>query len=211
MLLAPASGVVVGVEAEVGAVLTTGATVVRLAHDSPQDVVFTVPEDQLPAIRALVGKPGAVRVRAWGTSTLIPATVRELAAAADPATRTYLAKAGLGATPVQLGQTMTVLVDLPRGDFSLKLPLTALPQQAGQTAVWVLDKTSMTVGAQTISVAGADGNSVVVASGVQSGQIVVTAAVHTLSPGQRVKFYEVPAPPAAVTAVLPAPAEAASR
>lgn len=210
-LVAPASGVVVGVDAEVGAVLAAGTPVVRLAHDGPRDVVFTVPEDQVPMMRALLGKAGAIKVRPWSSTTLLPATLREMAAAADPLTRTYLAKADLGAAPVQLGQTMTVLIDLPRNAAALKLPLTAVTQQAGQTAVWVLDKGSMTVKAQTITVAGADGNSVVVASGLQAGQVVVTAGVHTLAPGQRVKLYEPQPPTAATAAVLPAPASAASR
>jgi hypothetical protein len=38
-------------------------------------------------------------------------------------------------------------------------------------------------------VAGADGNSVVVASGLAPGQEVVTAGVHVLTPGQKVRRY----------------------
>jgi multidrug efflux pump subunit AcrA (membrane-fusion protein) len=54
---------------------------------------------------------------------------------------------------------------------------------------------------QPIVVAGADGNSVMVAGGLQPGQRVVTAGVHTLTPGQKVKLFEeapvAPAQPAA--------------
>jgi RND family efflux transporter MFP subunit len=168
--------------------------------------VFSVPEDQWPSVRALLGKAGALKVRGWATNAEAPATVREIAAAADPSTRTFLVKADIGSsgTP-QLGQTLTVVLDLPSRPGITKLPLTAVTQQQGQTAVWLVDKSSMTVRAQAISVAGADGNSVVVAGGLSPGQIVVTAGVHALTPGQRVKFYDAPAVAALV------PATAASR
>jgi hypothetical protein len=46
---------------------------------------------------------------------------------------------------------------------------------------------------------------VIVASGLSAGQTVVTAGVHTLTPGQKVKLYDVAVPPAQP------PAPAASR
>jgi len=206
VLTASASGIVTATEAEVGAVLAAGTPVLRLAHDGPRDVVFSVPEDAALGIRALLGRRDALRVRPWGQAGTLPATVREVAAAADPATRTFLVRADLGAAPVQLGQTLTVQLDLPRRDAAARLPLTAVMRQQGQTAVWVLDPASMTVKVQPIVVAGADGNSVMVASGLQSGQRVVTAGVHTLTPGQKVKLYDV-----ALAESAAAPAPAASR
>jgi RND family efflux transporter MFP subunit len=129
-------------------------------------------------------------VRIWGRDRTVPATLRELAAAADPTTRTFLAKADLGGAEVQLGQTATVLVTLPRQQGVARLPLAAVMQQQGQTAVWVVDPASMTVRAQAVTVAGADGNDVVVTSGLSPGQQVVTAGVHALSPAQKVRFFE---------------------
>jgi RND family efflux transporter MFP subunit len=210
-LLAPVAGVVVGVDAEVGTVLAAGASVVRLAHDGPRDAVFAVPEDQLPALRALQGQAGALKVLPWGTTVAIPATVREVAAAADPATRTFLVKADLGGAALQLGQTASVILDLPRQPGVSKLPLSAVTQQQGQTAVWVVDRASMTVKAQTIEVAGADGNSVVVAGGLSPGMVVVTAGVHALSPGQKVAFFEVPLASLAAASAASAAASATGR
>ena len=206
VLTAPAAGVVTATEAEVGAVLAAGTPVLRLAHDGPRDVAFAVPEDAVDGIRALLGRRDALRARAWGQATALPATVREVAAAADPVTRTFLVRADIGPAAVQLGQTMTVQLDLPRRDAAARLPLTAVMGQQGQTAVWVLDTASMTVKLQPIVVAGADGNSVMVASGLQPGQRVVTAGVHTLTPGQKVKLFD-----EALAARAAAPAPAASR
>jgi len=191
-LTATAPGVITAVEAEPGTVLAAGTPVLRVAYDGPRDAVFAVPEDTMSRVRVLLGKPGGLKVRLWGTATPLAATVREIGAAADPATRTFQVKADLGNADVQLGQTATALVDLPKLDGITKLPLTAVTQQQGKTAVWVVDKESMTVRAQPIAVGGADGNSVVVAGGLSPGQLVVTAGVHVLNPGQKVKIYEPP-------------------
>jgi RND family efflux transporter MFP subunit len=193
-LTAPAAGVVTAVEAEPGAVLAAGTPVLRLAHDGPRDVVFTVPEDTVAAIRSLQGRTGALAVRPWASANTLPATVREVAAAADAATRTFLVKADVAAAPLQLGQTVTVL--LPHGAARpgvLRLPLSAVVQQQGRTSVWLLDKATMTVKPQPVEVGGADGNSVVIASGLAAGQTIVSAGVHVLTPGQKVKLYEAPA------------------
>ncbi len=195
-LTATSAGVITAVDAEVGTVMVAGTPVVRLAHDGARDVVFAVPEDAAAGLRMLLGKSGALRVRPWGGGAPVPATVREVAAAADPATRTFLVKADVGAAAVQLGQTMTAVVDLPKREGVIKLPLTAVMQQQGQTAIWVLDRATMSVRMQPVLVGGADGNEVVVLSGVAPGATVVTAGVHVLTPGQKVKLYESDAPAA---------------
>lgn len=67
-LLADVSGVVTAVEAEPGAVLGAGTPVLRLAHDGPRDVVFSIPEDRVAPLRALRGKPGAIQVTLWSVA-----------------------------------------------------------------------------------------------------------------------------------------------
>jgi multidrug efflux system membrane fusion protein len=180
-LQANAAGIVTTVEAEVGAVLAAGTPVLRLAHDGPRDAVFAVPEDLVAALRPLLGRQGALQVRRWGAATPVSATLREVAAAADPSTSTFLAKADLGAAQLELGQTVTVVIEQPRAEAVLRLPLAAVVQANGQSAVWVLDRASMTVKPQPVVVAGADGNRLVLASGLAAGQTVVTAGVHTLA------------------------------
>lgn len=198
-LLADVSGVVTAIEAEPGAVLGKGATVLRLAHDGPRDAVFSVPEDRVADWRALLGRPGVLRLRLWGDSDAQshPLVLRELAAAADPVTRTFLAKADVGAAPVRIGQTATVLLDLPVPAGVVKLPLAAVFEQQGRSVVWRVDPQAMTVQTQPVQVAGAEGNLVLVSGGLADGQVVVTAGVHVLTPGQKVRYYQAPSPAAA--------------
>ncbi len=196
-LRADGDGVVLAVDAEVGQVVAAGAPVVRVARDGARDVVFAVPEDQVARLR--VGQ--AAQVRLWAGSSGTPAgavtpwdaVVREMAASADAATRTYQVKLALpegAAAP--LGATAYVLLmrsaDTPTA--AIKLPTSALMRsEAGDrsgSAVWVFDPASGTVQPREVVVAGADGNEIVIASGLKPGDEVVAAGVHVLSPGQKV-------------------------
>jgi membrane fusion protein, multidrug efflux system len=197
-LVADARGVITAVEAEPGMVVAAGAPVLRLAHDGPRDVVFAVPEDKVALVKQLSAVPGRFKVRLWGSDEqTLPATIREISAAADPVTRTFLVKADVGNAAVKLGQTATVLLELPQTAGVTKLPLSALKEEQGKTVVWVVDRASMTVTPQPVQVAGAEGNDAVIAGGLQPGQVVVTAGVHVLNPGQQVKFYVDPGAPSA--------------
>ncbi|MCE4553300.1 efflux RND transporter periplasmic adaptor subunit [Roseateles cellulosilyticus] len=203
-LVADGAGVVTSIDAEPGQVLAAGTPVIGVALDGPRDVVFSVPEDQIARVKAAAAAPGALKVRLWGGDKTWPLTLREVAAAADPATRTFLIKADVGKLDVKLGQSATVVLDLPQQSGVIKLPLAAVLQQSGKTSVWVLDGGSMTVRPVPVQVGGAEGNVVVIAGGLNAGQEVVVAGVHVLNPGQKVKRYVPPrtteATPAAAAA-----------
>ena len=194
VLKADMAGVVTAIDAEPGQVVAAGAPVVRIAADGPRDVVFSVPEDKVAGI-----KPGmAVKVRGWAQDATVPmamAKVREVSASADPATRTFLVKLALQNTspPPPLGATVYVLPEGLGGVQGLpviKLPTSALRRDGQASAVWVLDKATMTVKSQTVQIATADGNEAVISAGLQPGMLVISAGVHVLTPGQKVTVYQ---------------------
>ncbi len=190
-LVSDVSGVVTGVDVDPGTVVGAGTPIVRVAQEGPRDVVFSVPEDQVARLKAAATQAGALKLRMWGSdSSERPLSLREVSAQADPVTRTFLIKADAGNIDLKLGQTATVLLTLPKIAQIIKLPLAAVLQQQGKTAVWVLDPGSMKVNPQQVVVSGADGNDVVIAAGLQPGQEVVIAGVHVLTPGQKVKRYQ---------------------
>jgi len=187
-LVADVAGVVTGIDAEPGQVVSAGTPVVRIAQDGPRDVVFAVPEDRAGALA--LGSP--VKVRGWAGGREIEGTVREVAASADPVTRTYTVKVGIDAADAPaLGSTVYARPQaLAHGGVPvIKLPTSALRQEGQGTAVWVLDTASMTVKSQPVQVATADGNEAVIAAGLAPGQQVVTAGVHVLTAGQKVAVY----------------------
>ncbi len=195
-LVATAAGIVTAVDAEPGQVLAVGASVVRIAQDGPLDIVFSVPENSVAALP--IGSKAAVRL--WSGETTLTGVVREKGALADPVTRTFQVKLALDAgVQLPLGSTVTVLPQAlsPKGLEAIKLPTSALKHANGGSAVWVLEPASMTLRSQPVQVVAADGNEVVIASGLAPGMRVVTAGVHVLTEGQKVTAW-VPGASAAV-------------
>lgn len=200
-LVADVSGVVTAVEAEVGQVVAAGTPIVRIAQDGARDVVFSVPEDRVQAVR--VGS--AAQVSLWASRQTYPGKVREVAASADPVTRTYSVKIAMDSQDLlPLGATVSVsAAAFAHGDKPvIKLPTSALLRDGNSSAVWVLDSARMTVQLHPITIATADGNDVVVSGGLSPGMQVVVAGVHVLSPGQKVTVYR---PAGAAVQPVPAP------
>ena len=161
----------------------------RIAQDGPRDVIFAVPEDKV----ALIKVGSTTDVRMWSSPTQFKGIVREVAASADPVTRTFTVKVALDAKDAPaLGTTVSVIPQVfdRSGVQVVKLPTSAFRQDGQNSSVWVLDPRSMTVKLQPVVIATADGNDVVVASGLQPGMQVVVAGVHVLSPGQKVTIYK---------------------
>ncbi len=202
-LVAGASGVVTQLDLEPGQVVAAGQPVLTLAHDGPRDVVFSVPEDMGPHVRSMLGKAAGLKVRRWASPDWLPATVREVAAAADPMSRTLLVKADIGLSGFELGQTATVVFNTPvRHPQGILIPLSALAEREGQSVVWLLDPKAMTVRPTPVRTSDISGNSVLVAKGLSDGAEIVTAGVHVLSPGQKVRRYVDPAAVAASAAAV---------
>ena len=72
----------------------------------------------------------------------------------------------------------------------ITIPAAALMRADGRTAVWVVDAKTGTVALRNIELGNADANNVQVASGLKAGELVVTAGVQALRPGQKVRLLE---------------------
>ncbi|WP_374709578.1 efflux RND transporter periplasmic adaptor subunit [Massilia scottii] len=182
-LVSDVDGVVTAVDAEVGQVVSPGTPVVRVAQMGEKEIVIGLPEDKVEQLRKLTD----VTVRLWANKdVVIPGKVREVSPVADPATRTYAVKVAIpdSAADVKLGMTAMVQFASTMATPQIKVPLTALYHEKNTTSVWVVDKGVARM--VPVAIAGTSGNEVVLASGVTSGQTVVTAGVNLLKQGQKV-------------------------
>ncbi len=186
ILTADAPGTVTARGAEPGEVVQAGQMIVRVARQGGRDAVFDVPAQVLraapedtPITVALADDPS---VKASGR-------VREVAAQADPVTRTFQVKVGLTDPPaaMRLGSTVNGTAQFNAADM-VAIPASALTELNRQPAVWIVDPKKLTVSMRNISVARFDPGTVVVADGLETGDIVVTAGVQALHPGQKVRL-----------------------
>lgn len=185
-LKADADGVLTAIGAEPGEVVQAGQMVAQLARQGGRDAVFDVPAQVMrdaPADPQItVSLTDDPVVRATGR-------VREVAPQADPVTRTFEVKVGLTEPPpeMRLGATVIGRMNVDAGAI-IEIPATALVEHERQPAVWVVDPAGPTVALRTIEVLRHDPGTVIVANGVVPGEIVVTAGVQALHPGQKVRL-----------------------
>lgn len=184
VLRAAADGVVVAVLADVGEVVGAGQPVIRLAQDGPREIEVEFPENRTALARATQAE-----VSLWAhPDARLPATLRELSAAADPVTRTFRARYTVKApaNALALGQSATLHLTMPAPKGGgVRLPMSAVFGRSGRSLVWVYDVASSSVKQRAVQIVGADGNDMLVA-GLAPGEQVVIAGVHVLAEGQKV-------------------------
>jgi RND family efflux transporter MFP subunit len=184
-LRADAPGSVTTRGAEAGEVVQPGAMVVRIARDGGRDAVFDAPESLL---RTAPRNPEVAVALSIDPSVTAIGRVREVAPTADAQTGAFRVRVGLDAPPeaMRLGSIVTGSVVIG-GAPGMALPASALTRLEGGPAVWVVDPASETVSLRAVEVSRHGPGEVVLSGGVAPGEIVVTAGVQALRPGQQVR------------------------
>lgn len=185
-LKADAPGVVTELGPLAGGVVQAGQMIVRLARKDGRDAVFDVP----PQVLRSAPPDPVINVSLAGDPTVTAAgRVREVAPQANPVTRTFEVRVGLTNAPAAmlLGATVNGQMDMAYTPTIL-IPSTALTRANQQPAVWIVDPANNTVALRNIEVQRFDQASVAVAQGLDTGEIVVTAGVQALHPGQKVRL-----------------------
>ncbi|UEM07364.1 efflux RND transporter periplasmic adaptor subunit (plasmid) [Skermanella rosea] len=185
-LVADSAGSVTARGAEPGEVVAAGRMIVQLARQGGRDAVFDVPA------RVIQNAPADPVISVALTSDPTVSTtgrVREVAPQADPVTRTFQIRIGLHDPPeaMRLGSTVVGSMQLG-GAGAIEIPASALTQSNRQPAVWIVDPASGTVALRNIDVDRFDLARVVVAQGLEPYDVVVTAGVQALRPGQQVRI-----------------------
>jgi membrane fusion protein, multidrug efflux system len=185
-LRADMDGVITGVYADAGQVAATGEKIVRIADPQQREAVFSIPAASFgllsPDQPVEIALTGDKRISAHGK-------VRYISPQADPMTRTYQVRVSLVNPPpeMRLGATITGTTTLS-GQLVIELPSVAFFEKDGKPAVWLLDPATGTVDLKPVSVRDYTANTVLVSAGLKQGDLVVTAGVHVLRPGQKVRM-----------------------
>jgi RND family efflux transporter MFP subunit len=160
--------------------------IVRIARKEGRDAVFDAP----PGLIARGPSDADIAV-ALSIDPAIVATgrVREVSPQADAQTGTFRVRVGLTNPPseLRLGSSVVGRVTL-EGQAGMALPASALSRANGSPSVWVFDPNSETVSSKPVEVAAYRASEVIVSGGLAPGDVVVTAGIQSLRPGQRVRL-----------------------
>ncbi len=164
---------------------------VLLTQLAPIDVVFSLPETNLPAVmrRMATGEPMAVEARSRDQASLL-ATGRLLTVdnAIDTATGTVKLKAEFANADQSLfpNQFVNVRMRVDTLKDAVVVPTAAIQRGTQGTFVYVVGADSV-VALHVVRTGPADGESTVVRSGVSAGDVVVVDGVDRLREGQKVE------------------------
>jgi len=170
--------------------------IVSLQDITELEIVSNLPESLIAQRGASNQRPAKIfGVFESAPGQRLPLTIKETAAEADPITRTYEVTAVFPAPDGMLvlpGMTATVIAELPStGDAPLTVPTSAIfgePAGGEGAFVWLVDPATSQVSRLAIQVGQLTGNSAIVQDGLSVGDRVVTAGVHYLVEGQRVRI-----------------------
>ncbi|MFL6602760.1 MAG: efflux RND transporter periplasmic adaptor subunit [Steroidobacteraceae bacterium] len=192
-LVADHDGVITSENADTGQVVSAGQPVYGLAWSGETDVILDAAESELGKIS--VGQGATVTFAALPNQQFA-ARVREIAPAADPQSRTYRVKLTMthAAPAVRLGMTgdailaaVTATDPADPDPPTYTVPATALFHKDNSPAVWVVDGKSSTLQLRPVKVGRYSDRSTLITAGLNDGDVVVLAGVHTVFAGESVR------------------------
>jgi membrane fusion protein, multidrug efflux system len=185
-LRADAPGKITATGPSAGEVVQAGQMIARIARQGGRDAVFDVSAQLVRSAsinqQVIVSLADDPKVTAQGR-------IRQIGAQADPVTRTFEVKVGLTDPPaaMQLGATVNGRVETSSGPV-IEIPATALTRMNQQPAVWIVDPSTNVVSVRNVDVLRFDQAQVTISQGLDTGEIIVTAGVQALHPGQKVRL-----------------------
>ena len=177
------AGVVASLAAEVGQVVSAGQTVVTVVRDNEKEIEISVPENRLEDIR----KAQQLNVSFWALPDVVDGKVREVAPMPDDVARTYLVRVSMPKPPagLNLGMTAKVTIADTKALAEIYIPISAIYQTGDTPSVWVVNNGVVNLKAVKVGEFGSD--QVQIVEGLKDGDVIVTAGVHKLREGQKVR------------------------
>ena len=184
-LKAEFAGVVTAVGAEVGQVVPSGQAIVTVARPDIREAVVDVADSVAGTLQ--VGQPFKVGLQLY-PAIQAAGKIREIAPQADALTRSRRVRIALDDPPATFRLGTTVITTITSSRPAMRLPASAIFTKNGKTFVWLVDPSGATVALREIMIETDGGGGVRVVSGVEAGSRVVTAGVHSLTNGQKVRI-----------------------
>ncbi|MCO6179399.1 efflux RND transporter periplasmic adaptor subunit [Ciceribacter sp. RN22] len=187
-LRADADGTITARDVETGQVVQASTTVFTLAHDGERDAIFNVQESALSGKTA----PLSLEVALVSNPTVRAlARPREVSPALDTSLGTVRVKLSIIDPPPEmtLGSAIIADVVLDRRE-RVSIPWQSMFSKAGRPAVWVVDPETKTARMKPVVIERYDASKVVLADGLQDGELIVVDGGQFLRENQSVSYSE---------------------
>jgi multidrug efflux system membrane fusion protein len=168
---------------------SAGQTIVTITQVHPISVVFTLPQDRLPAVQAALrdGKPAVLAYSQDNTAELAKGALLTTSNTIDQSTGTFTLKAVFPNQRDKLwpGQFVNARLQVALDRQAVAIPIAALQDGPDGRFVYLV-KPDHTVAVQPVTISYQDDEIAVAATGLKGGEEIVTAGQSRLEPGAKV-------------------------
>jgi multidrug efflux system membrane fusion protein len=181
-VVAPISGIITSKQADLGATVFPAQPLMTIEDEGSYQLELSVPESAASGI-----KPGStVQVMLDALNATFSARVAEIVPAADPASRTFIAKIPLGQKGLKSGMFGRGTMALGTSVQGLLVPRKALVERGALTSIWVVDKDSI-ARLRLVKTGRTVGDRVEILAGLSAGERVAVNGVEKVAEGSRVE------------------------
>lgn len=186
-LKSDSDGIVAAITGEVGMVTAAGAVMATVVRDNEREIRISVPESALGKLKP--NQEATVTFWALGNVTA-KGHIRDIGSMADALTKTYRVNVALDNLPaeVKLGMTAKVSFADNNNTNHILVPASAIYKVNNKEQVWLVKNKHAVL--TDISVAKYQGNDVLVKSGLETGDVVITAGLSRLIANQEVQLLD---------------------
>ena len=185
-LTADRDGVVTMIRAEPGQVAEAGEIIAVIADTKATDVLVAVPESRMAEVKL----NAAVTITLWANrQKTYTGEIREIAPSADSATRAFNVRITIKDADAAIKPGMTAGVKFNQQNLQTSeflVPANALTEINGIKTVWVIDADNKAQPRAVVTGAFRE-DGIVITDGLQAGEKIAIAGVHTLIKDQQVQ------------------------
>ncbi|MDD2582847.1 MAG: efflux RND transporter periplasmic adaptor subunit, partial [Desulfuromonadaceae bacterium] len=181
-IVAPISGVIVSKQADLGATVFPGQPLMTIEDEGSYQLELAIPESI--ASRVKPGSPLQVTLDSIGEP--FAARIAEIVPAADPGSRTFIAKVALNQKGLKSGMFGRGSISLGTMVNGITVPKQAVINRGALTLVWTVDKGNISH-MRLVKVGREIGERVEILSGLTEGDRVIVAGALKITEGARVE------------------------
>jgi membrane fusion protein, multidrug efflux system len=186
-LTADRNGVVTWIRAEPGQVVQAGERVALIADTQAKEVLVAIPESRMNEVQL----NARVTIRLWADrQKAYSGLIREISPSADSATRAFNVRVAIqdADAAVNLGATARVKFNAPteQQEQGFLIPSAALTESNGKKTVWVIDAHNKAQPRPVVAGLFSE-EGILITSGLEAGEKIAVAGVHTLIKDQQVQ------------------------
>ena len=181
-IIAPISGIIVSKQADLGATVFPGQPLMTIEDEGSYQLELAVPENMVARVRP--GSPLQVTLDSVGAP--FTAKIADIVPAADPGSRTFIAKIALNQKGLKSGMFGRGSISLGTTANGITVPKQAVVDRGAMTSLWTVDKENI-VHMRIVKVGRESGARVEILSGLSEGDRAVVSGVEKVSEGVRVE------------------------